>query len=116
MNEWNEKVLTYHNDIRKKHNLKPIEHSKRICQECNIHTENMKSKSNLYHQCKPTTLQNVAYSLGTKFVEKPSKFIDLWYNHEGHRKTILDPKIQYIGSSYSYDQNNKGIYVCCNYE
>lgn len=106
MDDWNENILKRINEERKLKNLHPLEYSQRLHNQAKNHSINMSIENKLYHKTEPNVLQNVAQGY-KNFIEPKFKVFDAWMMHPPHAKNILEPKIRYMGSSYSkhYDQN-----------
>lgn len=115
INDWMEDCLIYINIYRTQYNLKQIDFSKKLTMEALEHCKNMSAIDELYHHCGKNQLQNIAVGYNN-FLNKPNKLIDAWYNHEGHKRVLLDSKVSYFGINFYSDKEGKCYFFTANFE
>lgn len=115
MTDWITNSFNTINQYRIQHDKKPLEISKKLTEEALKHCQNQSAIDEMFHSCKKNQLQCCA--VGYKnLIEKPHKLIQMWYNHEGHKRVLLDDKMSYVGLNFYNDLSGKMFFFTATFE
>lgn len=114
------------NEIRKKHNLGPLNANPKLSLAAANHSKDIAEHDLFGHRGSDGSrledrLKRVGYNykLAAENVagghESPEKTVDSWMNSTGHRRNMLDPNMCRIGLGYAFLKNDGGAHTYHHY-
>ncbi len=122
--EYEQEVLNLVNEIRIKHNLKPLSWQEDLARAARYHAQDMALDEYMEHPTYDRKNNRLVKVCGTfdrieKFIKLPylaenisagkptaKETVDGWMKSKGHRTNILNPNFKYLGVGYFYESNS----------